>query len=163
MIQRVVLPLALATALLGGAWMLWNRASQSPEPAAPAPTASPSRPEPSPTATPGASTSGFRLSGTAVGDPASYAAIEAPDGTSRLYRDGETVAGLGRIATVHTDRVIVVDPAGESLVLLLKPAPTPTREQRHLRTGASTPTVSPARDGTPRGSPSSSAPDRPAS
>jgi hypothetical protein len=166
MIQRVVLPVALAAALLAGAWLLWSRAARLPQPLAPpAPTAtsSPVRSEPSPTAEPVNSGSEFRLSGTAVGDPASYAAIEAPDGTSRLYRDGETVAGLGRIAAVHTDRVIVVDSAGESLVLRLKPAPTPTPERRRTSVDGATPTVSPARDDTPRESPSSNAPDRPAS
>jgi len=166
MIQRVVLPVVLAAALLTGAWLLWSRAARLPQPAAqPSPTAtsSPDRSEPSPTAEPVHSGGDFRLSGTAVGDPTSYAAIEAPDGTSRLYRDGETVAGLGRIAAVHTDRVIVVDPAGESLVLRLKPAPTPTREQRRISADGATRTVSPARDDTPRESPSSDVPDRPAS
>lgn len=163
MIQRLLLPAALGAALLVGAWLLWTRATPAPRPAAPptATAAATASPAPSPTEPVGAE--GFRVSGTAVGEPTSYAAVESPDGSSRLYRGDETVPGLGRIAAIHTDRIVVVRPSGETLVLRLKPAPTPTRDRRGGAGSIATTPRQPARDRTPGGSPSSDAPDRPAS
>ena len=63
-----------------------------------------------------------RLAGTVVGDVL-YAVIENPDGTSKLYALGDTVAGLGRVVSVSSDRATVEGPTGQ-VELRLAPAPT---------------------------------------
>ena len=169
MIQRVVLPVLLGIALLVGVLTLWQRGPRGVEPPPrPSPTASFSPASPQPTPTPAVvAESGYRLAGTAVGDPVSYAAIEDPDGESHLYRSDEEIPGLGRISEIHEDRIVILQASQGSLTLRLKPAATPTLERRRLNGEASapaaTPTERPAPDDTPRESPSSNAPDRPAS
>jgi len=154
MIQRFVIPAILAVALVAGAWLLWHRAASLPAPAQPTPV-------PSATATPATvaaepEPSAFRLAGTAVGEPVSFAAIEFPDGMSHLYRDDEVVPGLGRIVGIHPDHVMFRDDEGKSLRLFLQPAPSPTPERRLLNepesTAATRPAASPARNGTLPGS-----------
>lgn len=171
MIQRILIPAVLAIALFAGAWLLWQRTTNRDRIAKPTALAAISTPTPRATASPQLSERGsaFRLAGTAVGDPVSYAAIETSDGVSHLYRSDETVPGLGRIASIATDHVVVVGTDGAELELRLRPAATPTRDRRRLNptptaAGADlTPTALPARDDTPPGSHSSAAPDRPAS
>ncbi len=171
MIQRNLIPAVLALALLTGAWLLWQRATnrdRTAKPTALSMTATPA-PRATPTLQLAERVSAFRLAGTAVGDPVSYAAIETVDGVSQLYRSDEIVPGLGRIVAIATDHVVVVGTDGAELELRLRPAATPTRDRRRLNptptaAGADlTPTALPALDDTPPGSRSSVAPDRPAS
>ncbi len=132
MIQRILVPLLLGAALASGAFLLYQRLQHRPEPpaATPTPTAVPTPTEPAPVAAEPEST--FRLAGTAVGDPTSYAAIELPDGTSHLYRSGDEIPNLGRLQEILPDRVVVQSPTG-AITLSLKPAATPTSDRRRLK------------------------------
>lgn len=137
MIQRILVPILLGAALASGAWLLYQRTQSTPTPAEVAPS-----PTPVPTATPVAAVAvevegQFRLAGTAVGDPTSYAAIELPDGTSHLYRADSDVPGLGKLVEIYPDRVVLHGPEGET-TLSLKPAATATSDRRRLKS-ASTP------------------------
>lgn len=159
MIQRILVPILLGAALASGAWLLYQRTQIQPLPLAATPS-----PTPASTATPpqpvAAEVDGsFRLAGTAVGDPTSYAAIELPDGTSHLYRADSDVPGLGRLVAIHPDRVVLRGPDGET-TLTLKPAATATADRRRLKSDPTPPPPLPAdSDGTLRESEPSDAPD----
>lgn len=171
MIQRILIPAVLAVALFAGAWLLWRRVTKLDSTAKPTAIAATATPAPRATVTPQLAERGseFRLAGTAVGDPVSYAAIETADGVSHLYRSDEVVPGLGRIASIATDHVVIVGADGAELEMRLRPAATPTHDRRRLNptptaAGADlTPPAPSAGDDTPPGSRSSVAPDRPAS
>lgn len=151
MIQRLVVPLLLAIALLGGAWLLWNRASsESRRVDPPAAPAAPATPTPTPTPELAVVESEFRLAGIAVGPSMSWAAIEHPDGSSHLYRNGEEVADLGTIVSIHSDHVVILGEEGE-FRLKLRPAPSPTPERRRRVNAAATSTPPSVAGGTPRG------------
>lgn len=148
MIQRVAVPLLLAAAVVTGAWLLWSHGSAPPPPVV-EPTATPSS-SPTPTVAVNEQTRAHRLAGTAVGDRTSWAAIERPDGSSRLYRTGEQVSELGEIVAIHADHIVVRGEGGE-FRLNLKPAPTPTPERRRWSGDSElTPPDAPASDGRPR-------------
>jgi len=68
---------------------------------------------------------GYRLAGVAVGEPESFAVVEAPSGTHGLYRRGEEVPGLGRVLRIEPERIVVQNDAGQ-FELWLTPAPTVT-------------------------------------
>ncbi|HYD49635.1 MAG TPA: type II secretion system protein N [Terriglobales bacterium] len=128
---RAFAPLAILLVALLAVWWLW--AVSPPPPAAP-PLAAPSPLAPSPTA-PAAQAEDersriYRLAGVAVGT-VSYAAIELPDGSSNLYRQGAEILGLGTLSEVHTDHVVIASADGP-MVLQLKPAPSPTSDPRRL-------------------------------
>jgi hypothetical protein len=65
-----------------------------------------------------------RLAGTVVGDE-QYVIIEHPDGRNELYRPGQSVPGLGRVAEIGADSA-AFDADGRRVTLRLLPAPTPT-------------------------------------
>ena len=126
--QRVavaVMLLLLALLLVSGYW-LWGRlkdlepAPQNP----PAPSATPAQtvtPQPTVLKAP----VGYRLAGVAVGEPESFAVVEAPSGAHALYRTGEDVPGLGRLLRIEAERVVVQNESGQ-FDLWLTPAPTAT-------------------------------------
>ena len=55
---------------------------------------------------------GYRLAGVAVGEPESFAVIEAPDGSHGLYKGDEDVPGLGRLVVIEAERIIVEGASG---------------------------------------------------
>ncbi len=124
--------LLLALVAISGMW-LWDRLIRSVAPSAsPAATATVSPAAP-PTAagagagspTPQPDAAGYRLAGVAVGDPDSFAVIEAPDGSTGLYRLNDDVPGLGELARIEAERV-VISGSSRSFELQLAPAATPT-------------------------------------
>ncbi len=136
----VLVLLFLALVTISGVW-LWGRLMHSfVSPAPPAATATVS-PAPRPTtvaATAGSPTpqpvaAGYRLAGVAVGDPDSFAVIEAPDGSTGLYRLNDDVPGLGELTRIEAERVVISGGAG-AFELQLAPAatatPTPVRTPR---------------------------------
>jgi len=160
--QRLVVPLALTLTLAAGAWLLWNRIAAAP--GAPKPHVATATPTPTATQAPAATPiQAFRLAGTAVGDPTSWAAIEHPDGSSGLYRTGEEIPGLGLIVAIHTNYIVIAG-RDEEFRLNVMPAPTPTPDRRRWSGDAGlTPTATPGSDDTPRESTASDARDRRAS
>jgi hypothetical protein len=119
--------LCLALVLASG-WWLARRLVGRPEPPSPA-TATPTNPSPSvPTAPPLQAPRGYRLAGVAVGEPASFAVVEAPSGANVLYRVDADIPGLGRLVRIEAERIVVQSDAGQ-IELWLMPAasPTPTR------------------------------------
>jgi hypothetical protein len=129
--QRAVLPLLLLAALGLAVWWLWTTrlpapaeqfAATTPTAAAPAATAG------GPAAA-GGPPSGYRLAGLAVGEPASFAVIELPNGNSQLYRLDSKVPGLGRIVEI-TEAGATIEGDQGRFTLQLKPAPTPTPDRR---------------------------------
>ena len=68
---------------------------------------------------------GYRLAGVAIGDPESFAVIEAPNGSTGLYRLNDDVPGLGQLLRIEAERVVIRGAAGE-FELWLAPAATPT-------------------------------------
>jgi hypothetical protein len=119
----LVLVLLLLGMVTSGFW-LWHRLAGGEARPTPRPSASmtPALPTPTPLRAP----SGYRLAGVAVGDPESFAVIEAPDGRTTLYREDADVPGLGRLARIEAQRVIV-EAEGGQFELWLAPAATPTR------------------------------------
>ncbi len=117
--------LCLAVVLASG-WWLSMRLGQPTEPAAPA--TAPQTPPPTDAAPPVQAPQGYRLAGVAVGDPASFAVVEAPSGANVLYRMNADIPGLGRLVRIEAERVVVQSDAGP-IELWLMPAasPTPTR------------------------------------
>jgi len=125
--SRAVVALLLLLLVVAAAWWLWSRLL--------APTAAPPQlapATPTVTAPPAAAVTpaprGYRLAGVAVGDPQSFAVIEAPNGSNVLYRLDDEIPGLGRLAHIEAER-IVVETDGRQIELWLMPAasPTPTR------------------------------------
>ncbi len=150
----IILLLILFT-LASGLW-LWTRlvgsaAPSRPAVATPTPAAAasgavspaPARPPP-----------GYRLAGTAVGEPDSFAVVEAPDGATALYRLNDEVSGLGRLIRIEAERVVVQGDTGK-FELWVAPAatrtPTPTRGPVR-RASTPTPRPRPPRGGTAGGS-----------
>ena len=128
MSQRLALGLLLlllALMLASGYW-LWGRLQdlQPAPPAGPAPTETATRTV-TPLATVAKVPPGYRLAGVAVGEPESFAVVEASSGTSALYRVGEEVPGLGRLLRIEAERVVVQNETGE-FELWLTPASTAT-------------------------------------
>lgn len=167
--QRTLLPLGIAIAVIVAVAWLWAHRPQSAQTAPPPITPATTPATPVPTSTPDV-LGRYRLAGTAVGDEDSWAAIELPDGASNLYRIGAMVPGLGRIESIDHDHVILTGKSGE-LTLPLKPAPSVTPDQRKVgsapKRAAVTPTPEPepeAEDSdTTDESDSEDAPDPPAS
>ena len=131
--------LLLLLVLVSGYW-LWGRLLGSP---APAPTGVPpvatalaavSR---TVTAAPAAAPAGYRLAGVAVGEPDSFAVIEAPNGANVLYRVNASVPGLGRLLHIEAERVVVEGTNGQ-FDLWLMPAATPSRGLRELKSAPGT-------------------------
>ncbi|MFI5395229.1 MAG: type II secretion system protein N [Candidatus Binatia bacterium] len=71
------------------------------------------------------SPAGYRLAGVAVGEPESFAVVEAPNGATALYRLNDEVAGLGQLIRIDAERVVVRSEAGQ-FELWLSPAATTT-------------------------------------
>ena len=122
----VALMLLLLTLMLASGYWLWGRL-QDLQPASSA------QPTPAETATqtvtPEATVvkapPGYRLAGVAVGEPESFAVVEASSGSSALYRVGDDVPGLGRLLRIEAERVLVQNENGQ-FELWLSPAPTAT-------------------------------------
>ena len=118
---------ALAITVLLLWWRVSNRMSSADRvgPATQTPTVTPTPTTPSRSPTPVL----HRLAGVARGR-VEYAAVEGPDGTSQLYRLGDEVPGLGRLARVDRNSATINGPSGE-IRLRVAPAPTasvtPTR------------------------------------
>jgi len=68
---------------------------------------------------------GYRLAGVALGEPESFAVIEAPNGSTALYRLHDDVPGLGELIRIEAERVAIRGAAGQ-FDLWLAPAPTAT-------------------------------------
>jgi hypothetical protein len=68
---------------------------------------------------------GYRLAGVAVGEPESFAVIEAPNGSTSLYRLHDDVPGLGELIRIEAERVVIRGAAGQ-FDLWLAPAATAT-------------------------------------
>jgi hypothetical protein len=77
------------------------------------------------TPTPRTAPPGYRLAGVALGEPDSFAVVEAPGGSNVLYRVNAEIPGLGRLVRIEAERVLVSTEDGE-LELWLAPASTPT-------------------------------------
>jgi hypothetical protein len=93
------------------------------------------------TPTPVQAPPGYRLAGVAVGEPESFAAIEAPNGSANLYRLHDDVPGLGELVRIEAERVVVRGAAAQ-FDLWLKPAATATlAPARTPRPGAPTRTL----------------------
>jgi hypothetical protein len=149
--------LLLLLALCVGGFLWWW--SSAPPPAATG-SASPTVPRTTPTAaTPGPAPTPppFRLAGVAVGTSGSYAVIEDPHGVTALYRVGDQISGLGRLAGIERQEVLIETESGP-VALRLRPAPTHTPADATPTAAApeaepaSTPAPSPA-DNAPESSP----------
>lgn len=125
--QRAGIALLLLAAVLGAGWWLWGRLVGSLRPGPPAaPLASASPSVPAQPVTPLRAPRGYRLAGVAVGEPDSFAVVEAPNGVNALYRVNAEIPGLGRVLRIEAERIVVQSAAGQ-IELWLMPAPTPTR------------------------------------
>jgi hypothetical protein len=125
-VLRVLLLLGLVA--LSGFW-LWDRAIKGGAPArvatatlAPARTATLAA---GGTPTPAQRSAGYRLAGVALGEPESFAVIEAPNGSTGLYRLHDDVPGLGELLGIDAERVVIRGAAGQ-FDLWLAAAPTAT-------------------------------------
>jgi hypothetical protein len=127
---RVVLLVLLLLGLvaLSGFW-LWGRVIKGGAPArvatatlAPVRTATLAA---GGTPTPAQRPAGYRLAGVALGEPESFAVIEAPNGSTGLYRLHDDVPGLGELIRIDAERVAIRGAAGQ-FDLWLTPAPTAT-------------------------------------
>jgi hypothetical protein len=67
----------------------------------------------------------FRLAGVASGGDGSYAAIEDGGGVTGLYRIGDEIPGLGRLAGIASGEVLIDTETGP-ITIQLQPGPTPT-------------------------------------
>lgn len=143
--QRAGLPLLVLLVLGIAVWGLWTTRSQSPVNPLPAPTSAVAPVAEATSAATAEAPPGFRLAGLAVGDPASYAAIELPDGTSHLYRVDSDVPGLGRVVAI-TNAGADIEGEHGTFTLKLRPAATPTPDRRRINgESSSPPTMPPAR------------------
>jgi len=114
----------LIVTLLSGLW-LWKRLVTTLAPQLPStPTASATAPA-VPTPTPLRAPPGYRLAGVAVGEPDSFAVIEAPNGSHTLYHLDAEVPGLGKLVRIEAERVLVQSERGE-FEMWLAPAATAT-------------------------------------
>jgi hypothetical protein len=120
--RATVLLAVLALGVLLGWWVLANRPGPptGSESAAGTPTSTPSCTVPPYSPTPVL----HRLAGVAQGK-VEYAAVEGPDGISRLYRLGEEIPGLGRLVRIDGSSATIEGPAGQ-IHLSVAPAPTPS-------------------------------------
>lgn len=151
-LPRVTLGVILLAAVVAsGLWLRRHMAtSQRGAPVGGGP-ATLGRPTVTATATPVPAPPGYRLAGVAVGEPASFVVVEAPDGTSGLYQRGAEIPGLGRLIRIEAERIVVQGGRGR-FALWLAPAPTstPVRHERYA-----TPAVAPR---TPTARPRSASP-----
>jgi hypothetical protein len=133
--------LLLILVAVSGFW-LWGRLIEG---SAPSPVATTTMP-PARTATlaatgtptPVQAPPGYRLAGVALGEPESFAVIEAPNGFTGLYRLHDDVPGLGELLRIDAERVVIQGKAGQ-FDLWLAPAatatPAPVRTvKRHVPT-----------------------------
>jgi len=155
------------------AWWLWSRIVRVAAPPSPAgvganaPAGTPlkssetqatGRPAPGQPAP-----AGYRLAGVALGEPESFAVVEAPNGTTGLYRLQDSISGLGELVRIEAERVVVRGDHEQFELWLAAAAtatPAPTQAPQ-----AATP-MPPRRSragGTTRAPDTSAAPDRPAS
>lgn len=102
---------------------------------------------------------GYRLAGVALGEPESFVVIEAPNGTTTLYRLNADIPGLGTLVHVEAERVVLRGAAGE-FELWLAPAATPTVVRK---TPTRKPSPRPSPGGTVAAPRPSIAPGRPVS
>ena len=123
--------LLLAVVGMSGFW-LWNRLVRTallPSPVAATATMAPlMRVTAGATAAetpPPRSPAGYRLAGVAVGEPESFAVVEAPNGATALYRLNDEVVGLWQLIRIDAERVVVRGEAGQ-FELWLSPAATAT-------------------------------------
>ncbi|MCK6553738.1 hypothetical protein L6Q96_04015 [Candidatus Binatia bacterium] len=126
MIARLGSSILLFLAAASVAFVLWRIAGVGPAAPAATPTPSPPAGTPTPTVTPLQAPKGYRLAGVAVGDAESYAVIEAPTGSSVLYRLNATVPGLGRLVRIEPERVVLAATDTDQFELWIAPAPSPT-------------------------------------
>jgi hypothetical protein len=166
---RAVLLILLLLILVAfsGLW-LWGRMIEG---GAPSRVATVTMPPPTPTlaetATPTAAAPppGYRLAGVAMGEPESFAVIEAPNGSANLYRLHDDVPGLGELVRIEAERVAVRGAAAE-FDLWLTPAATATAAPAGTpkpRSPTRRPPLRTRRGGTTAAPESSGAPDPPAS
>jgi Type II secretion system protein C len=146
MSRPIAVSLIVLTLLAAVLLWLWHRHATVPAPRPPSP-ASRRAQSPTSTAGPPPTVPPFRLAGVAVGDPNSYAVIEDPQGVTALYRLGENIAGLGRLAGIEPQEVLIETDRGP-LALRLQPAatpttgPAPTSTARRVRRSSRTPPAS---------------------
>jgi hypothetical protein len=173
--QRLAVPLMLlllVLMLVSGYW-LWGRLQDLAPPPSSLPTPlETATPTVTPLATVVKAPPGYRLAGVAVGEPESFAVVEAPSGAHALYRLGDDVPGLGRLLRIEAERIVVQSETGQ-FDLWLMPAltvtpgrnPTPAVTPSLPRPRASRTRPQPAAPGagTAPGSTPSSAPGRSAS
>jgi len=123
-LSRVIVAVLLMLVVLSGVW-LWRRlAAVPPPPVQPQPSAT-LTPTVEPTSTPLGPPPGYRLAGVAVGEPDSFAVLEAPNGANTLYRLNADVPGLGRVIHIEAERVVFETAEGQ-FELWLAPAATAT-------------------------------------
>jgi hypothetical protein len=152
--------LLVVLVLLVGLLVRFTRDGRPPVPAAP-PTQPPT--PSTPVARPQAPTPHFRLAGVAASGEHAFAVIADPDGVTALYRSGDSVSGLGRLAQIEPQEVLI-DTDNGPLTLRLQPAPRPTMAPTVTRPAPrAVPTRTPFPAGSETESPPSSVPDRPAS
>lgn len=123
--QRIALAAICALLLvtiLSGLW-LWRRLVTTLAPQLPSTATATASPVLTPT--PLRAPPGYRLAGVAVGEPDSFAVIEAPNGSHTLYHLDADVPGLGKLVRIEAERVLVQSGAGE-FEMWLAPAATPT-------------------------------------
>lgn len=122
--MRRYIPALLALAVLAGVLLLlWQRQPAVLETPPPAGSPTAAHVAAAPGQVPAPTIASFRLAGVAAGGQTMYAAIEDPHGVSALYRLGDEVAGLGRVAEIAPQQVRI-ETAGGPLVMRLQPAPT---------------------------------------
>jgi hypothetical protein len=127
--RAVLLTLLLLILVAASGFWLWGRLIEggAPSPVATA-TLAPARTAtvvavgtPTPVQPP----PGYRLAGVAVGEPESFAVIEAPNGVNTLYRLHDEAPGLGELIRIEAEHVVIRGAAGD-FDLWLAPAPTAT-------------------------------------
>jgi hypothetical protein len=123
-LSRVIVVVLLMLVVLSGVW-LWRRWVATPPPPVPAQPSATLTPTVEPTSTPLGPPPGYRLAGVAVGEPDSFAVLEAPNGTNTLYRRNAEVPGLGRLVRIEAERVVFETAEGQ-FELWLAPAATAT-------------------------------------
>lgn len=155
-----------ALAVVAGLWLA-QRLTQvidSPPTAAVPDASHTPKASPTPSATEHSAPPGFRLAGVAVNVDQLYAVIEAPNGTHGLYRQDEEIPGLGRLAHIAGEHVVVTTDSGD-IKLWVAPAAsaTPTITRRPATpTPKRTPPPGLGPGGSAPGSAPSGARDRPA-
>jgi hypothetical protein len=158
--------LLLILVAVSGFW-LWGRLTEGGAPSRVATATMPPRtPTVAETATPTAAPPpGYRLAGVAVGEPESFVVIEAPNGSTNLYRLHDDVPGLGELVRIEAERIVVRGAAAQ-FELWLTPAATATAAPAgtpKARSPTRTPLLRPRGGGTVAAPKSSGALDRPAS